>query len=96
MNISPHFQEYLGKVIRQNRQQAGLSQAILAERAGVTRRFIQELENGRSDISLKTLTNLGLAMGKNLVDICGELEDLLYCNGTKNCTKQLSGPHGNE
>lgn len=83
MDIPPNFQECLGKVIRQNRVQAGISQAVLAERAGVTRRFIQELENGRSDISLKTLTSLGLAMGRNLVDICGEFEELLSYNVTE-------------
>ena len=52
----------------------GISQMILAEKAGVTRRFIQEVENGRSDISLQTLVRLAAAMDMSLAEVCGQIE----------------------
>jgi len=51
-----------------------ISQAVLAGRAGVTRRFIQEVENGRSDISLQTLIRVATAMDMSLTEICGQIE----------------------
>jgi transcriptional regulator with XRE-family HTH domain len=50
---------------------------VLAERAGVTRRFIQELENGRSNISLHTLMRLSAALGMTLSDMCAQIETAL-------------------
>lgn len=54
-----------------------ISQVVLAERAGVTRRFIQELENGRSSISLHTLFALSRALETSLAEICGQIESAL-------------------
>jgi transcriptional regulator with XRE-family HTH domain len=64
----------LGHTIRENRRRIAVSQMVLAERAGVTRRFIQEVENGRSDVSLQTLIRLAAAMDMSLTEICGQIE----------------------
>ena len=68
---------HLGEVIKTNRKAATISQAVLAERAGVTRRFIQELENGRSDVSLQTLFRLALALGVSLTEISRQIEEVM-------------------
>ena len=52
----------------------GISQLIPAEKAGVTRRFIQEVENGRSDVSLQTLVRLAAAMDMSLAGVCGQIK----------------------
>jgi len=67
----------LSETIRTTRKRAAISQMVLAERAGVTRRFIQELENGRSDVSLQTLLRLSAAMETTVSDVCRQLEDIL-------------------
>lgn len=77
MNVPPQFNQCLGDAVRANRKQAGLNQSALAEKAGVTRRFIQELENGRSDISLQTLYRLSRAMGASLDSLTVQIEALL-------------------
>lgn len=74
MSSNPEFNQYIGNVIRTNRKRAAISQAVLAERAGVTRRFIQELENGRSDISLHTLFRLAFALETSLGKLCLEID----------------------
>ncbi len=65
---------YLGAAIRAARSNVGISQQELANRAGVTRRFIQELENGRSDISLSKLRALAIAMDTSLSDIVTRID----------------------
>jgi len=50
---------------------------VLAERAGLTRRFIQEVENGRSDVSLQTLIRLAMAMDMSLTEVCSQIEQAM-------------------
>jgi HTH-type transcriptional regulator/antitoxin HipB len=55
-----------GAVARQRRQDLGLSQAELAERAGVTRQWLVRFERGNSEVSLSKvfalLSELGLVV----------------------------------
>ena len=69
--------QHLGNTIRENRRRLAVSQAVLAERAGVTRRFIQEVENGRSDISLQTLIRLAAALDMTLTELCRQFEQAM-------------------
>ena len=71
----PEFNCHLGGVIRANRERMAISQTALAERAGVTRRFIQELENGRTEVSLQTLFALSSALETSLAEICAQIEN---------------------
>ena len=77
MNVPANFNECLGNAVRAYRKQAGLSQAGLAEKAGLTRRFIQELENGRSDVSLQTLYRLTAAMEMRVPVFLAGVEELI-------------------
>ncbi len=77
MNVPPQFNECLGNVSRANGMAAGLNQKQFADSAGLTRRFIQELENGRSDISMQTLYKLSRAMGITLEIVSRQIEESL-------------------
>ena len=74
MENADQFNRSLASVIRAARKALAISQETLASRAGVTRRFIQELENGRSDISLQTLFRLSQALEMNLTSIAAQVE----------------------
>jgi y4mF family transcriptional regulator len=61
----------IGLFIRDYRRDKGLSQSDLAAAAGVSRRWLANLENGKSTVELalvlKTLTALDLALDIGLV-----------------------------
>ena len=80
MSPQPDFTAYLGQILRAARESAGFSQQELGDRAGVTPRFIQELEHGRSDISLGTLLALTRALDTTLSAITGYIDESLKNN----------------
>lgn len=56
--------------ISQLRQEAGFSQAELADRAGIPLRTVQRLEQGRMDNPpIRYLTNIAFALGCQLRDV---------------------------
>lgn len=52
----------LAKRLKQLRAERGVTQAVLARRAGVTLSYIGRLETGRHDPQLSTLTKLAKAL----------------------------------
>lgn len=57
----------IGSLLRQARQDAGLSQLDVATRSGTSRHYISRIENGKSDIQLETLYKIvQLGIGKQL------------------------------
>ncbi len=59
--------EAVGNLIRETRQQLGLTQQELALRSGTTRHYISRIENNRSDIELGTLRKIvEVGLGKQL------------------------------
>jgi y4mF family transcriptional regulator len=56
----------LGRFVREQRRAAGLSQTALAERSGVSRRWLSDLETGKptAEVGLvfRVLAGLGLMM----------------------------------
>ena len=62
----------LGAALRHYRREAGLSQAVLAERAGITRQYLLELERGKETEQvrrlLRILRQLGVRMTLHTVD----------------------------
>ena len=51
----------LGAAVRQRREQAGLNQAELASRAGVSRQWLSQFENGKPTVEVsKVLVVLGV------------------------------------
>lgn len=57
----------IGALLRQAREEAGLSQAEVATKSGTSRNYISRIENGKSDIQLETLNKIvQLGMGKQV------------------------------
>jgi len=53
----------MAKRLRQFRNERGLSQRSLAEKAGISREYLARLEAGRQDPTLSTLEKLARALG---------------------------------
>lgn len=78
----------VGVFIRDYRREKGLSQSELAAAAGVSRRWLANLENGKSTVELglvlKTLAALDLALDVGLLSEDGgslDLDDVLRARG---------------
>lgn len=57
----------IGKLIRQERKQAGMTQEELAKKSSTTKHHISRIENDKTDIELQTLKKIIEAgLGKNL------------------------------
>jgi transcriptional regulator with XRE-family HTH domain len=56
------LQEHVGRRVAELRAEAGLTQERLAERAGVTARYLQSIEGGHENLTLETLAKLATAL----------------------------------
>jgi transcriptional regulator with XRE-family HTH domain len=61
----------VGARVKQLRQARRLTQEQLAERAGLSYKFVGEVERGRGNPTLTTLASLSEALGVQLVDLLG-------------------------
>ena len=52
------IQEKLGKVIVQLRKKEGISQETLALNAGIDRKYMSDIENGKRNISIEIIERL--------------------------------------
>jgi XRE family aerobic/anaerobic benzoate catabolism transcriptional regulator len=57
------FLDSIGARVRGRREAAGLSRRALAERSGISERFLAQLETGRGNISLLRFAQLAAALG---------------------------------
>jgi DNA-binding XRE family transcriptional regulator len=56
--------------IKENREEAGLTQQELADKAGCTRQFINMLENNPEiNVSINTLSRIAAALNKTVDDL---------------------------
>jgi XRE family transcriptional regulator, regulator of sulfur utilization len=69
----PHHRRILGNKIRAYRNQAGLTQEKLAERADLHHNFIGEVERGNMEISLTSLLKIAKALKIKVRDLVDEL-----------------------
>lgn len=61
------YEEFkIGAMLRQAREQAGITQEELAERIHTRKSAISRIENHADDIRLSTLRNIAQALGKQL------------------------------
>jgi HTH-type transcriptional regulator/antitoxin HipB len=56
----------IGVILRQAREEAGLTQEELADRVGTRKTAISRIENHAEDIKLSTIQKVAKALGKNL------------------------------
>jgi transcriptional regulator with XRE-family HTH domain len=61
----------VGARLKQLRQARRLTQEQLAEKAGLSYKFIGEVERGRGNPTLTTLAALSSALGVGLIDLLG-------------------------
>jgi ribosome-binding protein aMBF1 (putative translation factor) len=67
-NFESGYQEFkVGVLLRQAREQAGITQEDLAHRAKSRKSAISRLENHAEDVRLSTIKRVARALGKNLV-----------------------------
>lgn len=59
----------LAKRLKALRKERGITQAVLAQRAGVTLSYIGRLEIGRHDPQLSTLRRLAIALNVSVGDL---------------------------
>ncbi|SLJ81161.1 putative transcriptional regulator [Mycobacteroides abscessus subsp. abscessus] len=59
----PAVLERLGAKIKARREKLGLSQGVLAERAEVHRTYVNQVENGRRNITVGLLARISAALG---------------------------------
>ena len=57
-----HVRKFLGQRVRTLRKQRGLSQARLGDRAGLSGKFIGEVERGEKSISIDSLYRVSVAL----------------------------------
>ena len=67
-NFESGYQEFkVGILLRQAREQAGITQEDLAQRTKTKKSAISRLENHAQDVRLSTLERVARALGKSLV-----------------------------
>jgi DNA-binding XRE family transcriptional regulator len=63
--------ELFGRNLRDARAAARLTQAQLAERAGITQQYVSRVESGRQNLTLSTMTALARMVGRDVVSLLG-------------------------
>lgn len=56
----------LGERIKQRRLELGWTQEVLAQKAGISKGFLSDLENGKRGIGAETLLDVGRVLGVSL------------------------------
>lgn len=70
------FRERIARNLRFFRGQRALSQENLADRAGIHRTHVGQLELGRRSVTLDTLVSLAQALGVDEFELLAEREDV--------------------
>ncbi len=70
------IQEKLGKAIVQLRKERNLSQEIFAYDAGIDRRYMSDIENGKRNISLDILERISQKLGLKISELFAIVEGM--------------------
>ena len=66
-NFESGYEDFkIGVLLKQAREEAGLSQSELARKIGTQKTAISRMENHAEDIKLSTLEKVALALGRQL------------------------------
>jgi XRE family transcriptional regulator, regulator of sulfur utilization len=68
------LQRQFGAVLRRRREEAGLSQEALAEKAGLHRNYIGLLERCQRIPSILVVQQIATALGTSMAEFLGEVE----------------------
>jgi transcriptional regulator with XRE-family HTH domain len=67
------IQKQLGATVRSLRRKRKLTQDVFAERAGLHRAHVGEIERGESNVTLQTLKIIADTLGVRIVDLVRKL-----------------------
>ena len=67
------IQKEIGATIRALRVKHGWSQDVFADRTGLHRAHVGEIERGESNVTIQTLKIIADALGTRIRDLIGEL-----------------------
>mgnify|MGYP003299760543 FL=1 len=70
------IQEKLGKTIVQLRKEKGLSQEAFAYDAGINRRYMSDIENGKRNISLDIIERISQKLGLKISELFAVAEGI--------------------
>lgn len=70
------IQEKLGKAIVNLRKERGLSQEIFAYDAGIDRRYMSDIENGKRNISLDIIERISQKLGLKISELFAIVEGM--------------------
>jgi XRE family aerobic/anaerobic benzoate catabolism transcriptional regulator len=70
------FLGQLGLRVRRARARAGLTRRTLAQRSGVSERYLAQLESGDGNISILLIRRVAAALGVDLIELTSERVDL--------------------
>jgi len=66
---SPDIQEQIGDTVRALRLKKGWSQDVFADRSGLNRAHIGEIERGESNVTIQTLKSIADTLGVRITDL---------------------------
>ena len=69
MNCPSYVRSRFRLAIKQRRQEIGISQEVLAERAGLHRTYIGDIERGARNLSLENIEKLANALQISISDL---------------------------
>lgn len=69
MNRSDYIKSRFGFAIKQRRYEIGISQEVLAERAGLHRTYIGDIERGARNLSLENIEKIARALEISISDL---------------------------
>lgn len=89
-----HELEPLGDSVRRARQEKNLTLKDLAERAGLSQRFLSDLERGKGNISIGRLLAVAHALDTKLSELVAPLDDAPSAEGASPAKVALIGLRG--
>jgi transcriptional regulator with XRE-family HTH domain len=73
-SASMSIEHFLGKVVRENRTNQGLTIAELAEQSGLSRGMVSKIENGQVSTSLESMVSIARALGISMSSLFKNFE----------------------
>ena len=70
-----------GRIIRELREQQGLTQEVLSGLAGVSRSHLAEIETGHTNANVETLWRISDALGMRMSDLIRMVEQVIEREG---------------
>ena len=84
------MKEVIGQVLRLLRKEAGLSQEALADRAGITKNYLSELERGKKLPSYITLSKMAHSLNMRHWQLTKRIEEQIQHYGTNSAIAKIS------